>query len=59
MTKIYAMVGKGGVGKTTLAVELACEIKKKTDSVCIIGLDRQHNAADVLKEKKVLTNFKG
>lgn len=59
MTKIYAMVGKGGVGKTTLAVELACEIKKKTDSVCIIGLDRQHNAADVLKEKNVQIDYHG
>lgn len=45
-------MGKGGVGKTTLSVELAHACQEAGKKVCIVGLDQQHNAADVLRSRK-------
>lgn len=47
--KIFAFMGKGGVGKTTLAVETAryCSQFGKTK---LISIDRQNNAIDLVEQ---------
>lgn len=49
-SNIYAFMGKGGVGKTTLSVELAKRLGKNT---VVVGLDRQHNALDLIVDQKL------
>lgn len=45
---IFAYLGKGGVGKSTLAVETAFCLKSLGSVVCI-GLDQQHNHRDIIE----------
>ena len=46
---IYVFMGKGGVGKTTLSVELAKYLQDKTGrSVLVVGIDRQNNAREYI-----------
>lgn len=51
MVTIDCFMGKGGVGKTTLSVEYAHILQKNGRNTCIVGLDQQHNAQDVLKSR--------
>lgn len=46
--KLISFIGKGGVGKTTLAVEMANILSKDYNVLCV-GLDQQHNHKDLIK----------
>ena len=46
--KITSFIGKGGVGKSTLAVLLSLYFKSKSTTICI-GLDQQHNHRDIIQ----------
>lgn len=46
--KITSFIGKGGVGKSTLAVLLSLYYKDHTPTICV-GLDQQHNHRDIIE----------
>ena len=48
--KIHAFLGKGGIGKTTLAVQLAEELNKIEECV-IVGVDQQHNHKTIIEDR--------
>ena len=62
MGKIYAIVScKGGVGKTTSAINLGAYMSLHKKSVCVVDLDPQHNLTrhcgigqDELRESKTI-----
>ncbi len=56
--KILALMGKGGVGKSTLAVEFAKYLQTK-GTVLVVGLDQQHNANDMIKSQNLNIEYKG
>ena len=47
--KLTAFIGKGGVGKSTLAVLLSLFYSDKFKTICI-GLDQQHNHRDIIQQ---------
>lgn len=59
--KYFAVIGKGGTGKTTLAVELSRVLTDIGETMCV-GIDRQNNHSDLIQMKNykvkynVLTN---
>lgn len=59
--KYFAVIGKGGTGKTTIAVELSRVLTDIGETMCV-GIDRQNNHADLIEMKNykikynVLTN---
>ena len=46
---MWALVGKGGVGKTTLSVELAMALDSPGHRAVVVSLDQQHNTVDVAR----------
>lgn len=54
MTKIFSIANqKGGVGKTTTAVNLGCGLARRGLSVLIVDLDSQANATSALGVEKI------
>ena len=50
-TRIIIVIGKGGVGKTTLSAAIATAISSHGYKTHIISLDPAHNLGDVLEEE--------
>lgn len=44
---------KGGVGKTTLVVNLAVAAHRRGQQVIVADIDRQHSANEAIKMRKV------
>lgn len=51
MKDLLFFLGKGGVGKTTLATAIACQLAARGSSVLIVSLDPAHNLGDVCGKK--------
>ncbi|MCF6192434.1 MAG: AAA family ATPase [Candidatus Hydrothermae bacterium] len=45
--RVFVLLGKGGVGKTTLSLALGCAFRARGEKVRVISLDPAHNLQDL------------
>ena len=57
--KVAVLSGKGGVGKTTIATNLAVSLKQRGDSVCILDSDFDSPSVPRMLGVKNVKNYDG